>query len=135
MISACCAHAVVHLQPQPGRPRPCARAGALCARALVQSIQQLLAGMEHMMALVEAAAFNIFDKGQAERWRYACAEFDNTNAALIAATGNLIDITFRSANPKVALHTPVMLLRPLTCSAHASTLLLWRPRDCAGQCS
>ena len=63
----------------------------------MQSIQQLLAGMDHMMALVEAPGFNIFDKAQADRWKYVCAEFDNTNAALIAATGNLIDITFRWA--------------------------------------
>jgi hypothetical protein len=63
----------------------------------MQSIDQLLAGVDHMMALVEAAGFSLWDRAQAERWKYTCMEFDQTNAALIAATGNLIDVTFRPA--------------------------------------
>lgn len=68
--------------------------GGACVPA-PQSISQLLAGVDYMTQLVEAADFNIFEKAQAERWKYMCMEFDQTNAALIAATGNLIDVTFR----------------------------------------
>ncbi|BDA41784.1 probable Dynein-1-alpha heavy chain, flagellar inner arm I1 complex [Coccomyxa sp. Obi] len=57
-------------------------------------IKQLRAGVESMIRLVEAAGSNIFHKANSERWEDVCAEFNATNAAIVAATGDLIDVNF-----------------------------------------
>jgi hypothetical protein len=48
-----------------------------------------------MVALVEGAGFNIFQKSNSELWGAICMDFEALNAAIVAATGELIDARFR----------------------------------------
>lgn len=48
-----------------------------------------------MIRLVEAPGSDIFHKAFNEHWEDVCTEFHATNAAIVAATGDLIDINFR----------------------------------------
>lgn len=61
----------------------------------MQGIKHLRSGVDSMVRLVEAAGSNIFHKSNIERWDDVCAEFAATNAAIVAATGDLIDVSFR----------------------------------------
>lgn len=60
-----------------------------------QGIKQLRSGVDSMVAIVEAAGFNIFLKSNSERWAAVCTEFQALDEAIVAATGDLIDASFR----------------------------------------
>ncbi len=61
----------------------------------MQGIKQLRAGVESMIRLVEAPGSDFFHTANNERWEDVCTKFNATNAAIVAATGDLIDVNFR----------------------------------------
>ncbi len=48
-----------------------------------------------MIRLVEAPGSDFFHTANNERWEDVCTKFNATNAAIVAATGDLIDVNFR----------------------------------------
>lgn len=80
----------------------------------MQGIKHLRSGVDSMVRLVEAAGSNIFHKSNIERWDDVCAEFAATNAAIVAATGDLIDVSFRCSIAGAAGTMPLLLKGSLT---------------------